>query len=279
VPLLVWTLLVWLIFGAVFVQSTAASAFSTAFTIALFVSACFLAITGLNLARDGTSKKLVLSSFTATRPASTGSLVTAKFLAGLSTWFLAILVLGFTALLAAGASGALNLSSAPGNEWPLELLQGTALCLLWLAVSLHIFIGILPLCMSGKIPGFPWSLLPLLLMIGGIVNAWLWFARHQWPQGLLCAILSAMVVLKLVVACWCFQQADRRRLLSRAFIRCYFALWLIVTGVLIFEFVPTWFVEFRSNGTITACILGTLLSFPLARIALSPLALALNRHR
>jgi len=194
-------------------------------------------------------------------------------------WLSAILILGFSLLVADAASGALN----PGSRWQTrEAQEWTTGCLILLAVSLQVYIGILPLCLSGKIPGFPWSLLPMLLLIGGIVNGWLWFARHQWPQDLLCSLLSAMVVLKLIVAFWGFRRAIACRLVSRVFVSAYVALWLIATGVLLFmarDFLVAFRGNIPSNEIITAYVLAALLAVPLARIALSPEALALNRHR
>ena len=72
------------------------------------------------------------------------------------------------------------------------------------------------------------------------------------------------------------------RLVSRGFVSAYVVLWLIATGVFLFA-VLIFLVDLRRNlpitGIITTCILTALLCVPLGRIALSPSALALNRHR
>jgi hypothetical protein len=250
----------------------------------------FLVISGLNLARDGSSRKLSLSTFTATRPVSTSSLLTAKLLAGGATWFLAVLTVAVTALWVAGAYSLFNPAFVPPGYsrfaahqlyLPRDLVQGAILGLCLLAVSLHIFIGILPLSLSGKIPGFPWSLLPLLLLVGGISNAWMWFERHNWPMDLLCSLLSAMVTVKLLVAWWAFRRAINLGLVSWTLVAGYSLLWLVATGVFLL-IVPSFAYlsgDLPRIGMPTASILAGLLSVPLARIALSPLALNLNRHR
>jgi hypothetical protein len=99
---------------------------------------------------------------------------------------------------------------------------------------------------------------------------------------LLCSLLSAMVTVKLFVAWWAFRRAINLGLVSWTLAAGYSLVWLVATGVFLL-IVPFFALELSGNlqrtGIATACILAGVLSVPLARIALSPLALNLNRHR
>ena len=208
----------------------------------------------------------------------------AKLIAGLATWFLGAVILAISALITFGGPG-------PEGPDPVQLLAFPLLpCLL---ISLHIFIGILPLCLSGRIPGFPWSLLPLLLLVGGVFTgfSWWWgllitippFFSWWWGTGagelgLLLYGLAPLGVLKLGVACWAFWRSLRLRLVSPAFVGGYLAFWLAGTGLVAFGLCRVMnFWHVFPSVVVWIPVAG--LAVPLARIALSPLALALNRHR
>jgi hypothetical protein len=166
-----------------------------------------------------------------------------------------------------------------------------------LALSFQVFIGTLPLNLTGRIPGFPWSLLPLLLIIAGIINAGFWTLKFLHGRDdrilLLLEILAVLVVLKLTVVFWGFWQALRRRLVSPRFVAGFVGLWvLVVVTVLpvilhtcnlhpIATVDPAKLLAIHAMMLKMAVILmlNTILAIPLARIALSPLALAMNRHR
>ncbi|MHB8520807.1 MAG: hypothetical protein ACYDH9_08605 [Limisphaerales bacterium] len=247
-----------------------------------------VAVMGLNLARDGSSKRLALSSFTATRPIRTGDLLTAKLLAGVATWILAVSILAVAMVLAVAAVA--PPSDQMWAEWNRMQNRGHILNLgtivFVLAFALHVFCGILPLSLSGRIPGFPWSLLPLLLIYGGLLNAFDWFQRHNQWFGLLFILLVAAVVLKLLVAVWGFRRAIGLRLVSTGFVAFYVIFWLVGTGLLaLLAFMYAGTAGFGFHGLRLMRALGAIfipaaiLVLPLARIALSPLALAMNRHR
>jgi len=226
----------------------------------------WLAIAGLNFARDGSSKQLAFSSFSATRPLSTGTLLTAKLLAGAALWTCALVVFALVAV----SLVVLN-----------DDLRGLPNLIEWIAVvtvSGHIFVGILPLCLSGRIPGFPWSLLPLLLVYGLVVNALSYFGHHQEFYSPLSVSLILLLLLKLAVAFWGFRRALGLKWVSPRFVAGYAALWLAGSGVLVWlaqESIARadWAPDLMPFLPAAALVL------PLARIALSPLALAMNRHR
>jgi hypothetical protein len=235
--------------------------------LAVMALAVWLVITGLNLGRDAGSKRLALSSFSATRPLATGTLVTAKLLAGAAIWISAVVIL------------ALGLLCFAAMESDFRELPKLIEIIVPLAVAGHLFVGILPLCLSGRIPGFPWSLLPLLLIYGAVINAATWFGHHEDSYGLLFALLTALLVLKLAVAFWGFRRALGLKLVSVRFVVGYVGLWMLGAGILVA--LAVWYLIAPLDWANDAIFLlpAALLAVPLARIALAPLALAMNRHR
>jgi len=271
--LVLWTLLVWVILAGNWLQTTAPPAIETG-VIQAFLGFCvFVSLTGLNLGRDITAKELSLSSFTATRPIDSGTLVISKLIAGLATWLAACLIGVASVLVGIALTGVRN---NPTYPWP-SAWGESLFWLTGLVISLQLFVGILPLCLSGRIRGIPWSLLPLLLVIGGVFNGIVWLGHRQWPQDLVCSLLGALVALKLVMAFWGFRRSIVTRLTSPAFVMVYVVIWLLATGLCLSIVVacnPT-----QDGQVAVAWTLTAVLAVPLARIAISPLSLALNRHR
>jgi hypothetical protein len=225
----------------------------------------WIAIAGLNLARDGGTRQLALSPFSASRPVPTESLLKAKLLAGGALWLCAAAVAALAALILHAAEVL--------PRWPDALVT-----LMILALSLHLFTGILPLCLSGRIPGFPWSLAPMILVYGVALNAFLWFDQHSEAGSILFGVLVTLVVAKVVMSYWGFRRSLGLKLVSPRFVAGYTGFWLAGTGVLA---VVAWRYAYSVSWEVgsPSLIPGALLVVPLARIAVSPLALALNRHR
>jgi hypothetical protein len=277
VALLLWTVLMCAVLANGYLASVSWwSPYSHVDAIAVCVvlgGLAWMATAGLNLARDGISKKPELSSFTATRPISTGTLLTAKLLAGAAVWIVAAVLL------------AASLSALPGTNI-LRSLPMRSLPVLWslpvvllLAISLHLFVGILPLCLSGRIPGFPWSLLPWLVVYGAATNALIWFHTPDRYQ-MLFALFLVLLLLKLGIAYWGFRRAIGLRLISRAFVARYVAYWCIGTGAVgLFVCLSAVRMRWPNDNEALVWIASVPLVLPLARIALAPLALAINRHR
>lgn len=233
--------------------------------IMIIAAIAWAAISGLNLARDGSSKRLALSSFTATRPVETGSLLAAKLLAGILIWVFGVAILGVGFLAAVLAGGI-------PNNWP-----GFGSTAYVLAISLNIFIGILPLCLSGKIPGFPWSLLPLLLVYGLIMNIMIWFERHQAYHDWIFILIAWAVFIKLVIAFCGFWIGIKEKIISSSFVAISVLAWLVVTATLVAVALGALIVDRAPDaGWLIPC---AAFIVPIARIAISPLALAKNRHR
>jgi hypothetical protein len=244
-------------------QSTREALFATFASLALIGAA----IAGLNLARDGSSGQLMMSSFVAARPVSVGSLVTAKVLAGLLLW--------------AGTMSCVGLAAAVahpdllGPLWPATVLL--------VLVGVHACVGILPLGLTGRIPGFPWSLLPLLLVYGGVFSGLDWFSRHPEQLTTVAVGLAALAQFKLFVSFWAFRRSLQRRLVARRFVAGCAGIWGVAVLVLVAAAwlsrpPPLWDLGALPDGW-WVIIPGAVVAVPLARIALSPLALAWNRHR
>ncbi|MDA1274215.1 MAG: hypothetical protein O2960_09210 [Verrucomicrobia bacterium] len=233
-PLLVWTLTIWISYSVVLT--------GTHFGLRIYVwdmipvlATGFLfagiAIIGLNTPRDAGSLRLSLSSFTATRPIDTETLVTAKLVAGAAAWGLAVsvLVISFgAALKMLGEFDQISsldeaIMSQPGF---LDQIPNLKEWIVVLAISLHLFVGILPLSASGKTPGFPWSIMPLILFYGGMMTLFEWAERDSSWHWDLCILLVGYVTLKLGVAFWAFRRSLERRLITQRFVTIYLVIWL-----------------------------------------------------
>ena len=233
-------------------------------TAASVLAVFWVAVIGLNLGRDGATKRLRMGSFVASRPLSSGQLFEAKMLVGGFVWLAAAMILVVTWLL----------STSQLEQFSDASLGIVAL----LAVSLNVAVGVLPLCLSGRIPGFPWSLLPLLVLYGSIVNGFLWFDRHPDALDWLFPILLGLLGVKLACAFWAFQVGWRRRITSGLFVLGYTAFWIAAAGGLIWV-AGTFMNQANAGSASIAFIPAAALVVPLARVAASPLALARNRHR
>ena len=239
--------------------------------ILLVVALFSAALTGLNLARDGSSKRLSMSALTAVRPVPVGTLLSAKLLLG------AVLFFGGLAILAA-AYGliAMGFSTPDYSHLTLEKLFGR---IMLTAVAFHVFVGILPLVLSGRVPGFPWSLLPLLIAYGLCINGFIWLDGHQEYVVAVLWLLCGLVIVKLAIAFWGFRRSVALGMASSGFVTAYALFWLAATGFLLVQTVR--FQQHASVSPYSDLLLlpAVILIVPLARIAISPLALAMNRNR
>ena len=234
---------------------------------AVIGGAGWVIITGLNVARDGSSKQLALSSFTATRPLGTGTLLQIKLLAGLGTWAFGVAIAAGTALLVvATASEAHALQSYPPALWILAL-----------ALSLQVFVGILPVSLSGRIPGFPWTFLIMVGICAGAVDVWQFILKHHFEE-LAAVALAGLVVIKLALAFVGFRRSLARRLISPGFVGAYVVGWLLASGLLaLWARIQMERLEWEFIGI--SLVMLAWLALPLARVAFAPVALAGNRHR
>ncbi len=143
-------------------------------------------------------------------------------------------------------------------------------------LSLHAAVGLFPLWLTGRVPGLPWSYLGLLIVYAGLGNLIIWFERHSnyWYLALL--LIGFAVAVKLGLSFLAFRQALKGKLVSRGFVFGSVSIWALGTIVfvaLISSITPP------NNGDMTSMLPFAALLFPIARIALAPVALAINRHR
>jgi hypothetical protein len=270
--LLVWTFLVLAVLSAdlLFRERhfwTPEEASEGLLSLGVVLGMGWLIVTGLNLARDPASRRLPLSSFTAVRPVTAGTLFQAKLALGGVLWLGAILILAAFFYVFASVGGYL------GNDLSEVRNIGKVL----LPISLHVFVGVLPFCLWGRSPGFPWSLLPMLLVYGLLVNGLRWFSGHSNYQEFLFVLLVLLVIAKLIAASWSFSTAIHRGLSSIGFALGYTAVWLAATGVLLWMAYGA--LDQSDFPAALKLIPGAVLIVPLVRVAFSPLALELNRHR
>jgi hypothetical protein len=95
----------------------------------------------------------------------------------------------------------------------------------------------------------------------------------QWQE--VARYLAVLVALKWLVGAWAFRAAYRRGLLTARAICAYVTIWL---GVTLCVAVFAWLALSRTIVPTPTIVLGAMLVFPFARIALGPLALAAHRH-
>jgi hypothetical protein len=226
----------------------------------------WIGIAGLNSARDANSGKASLCSFSALRPASTGLLLQAKLIASLATWLAGVGLFAGMQLCWAAQGGALHVSV--DEEMLLFVISG------------NVLIGLLPLCVSGRLPGFPWSFIGLLAAGGIVGSAVVWWQDHpEWWNRLLPAVML-LLILKLAITALGFWRAIRTRIISSGFVFGAAAFWLLAVALLVkWRYVAGSPSDLGSARGLAPALLGTALTVPLARVALSPLALAMNRHR
>lgn len=241
-----------------------------------FILPLWAAFSGLVLARDAASRQLPLSSFFAARPVSTHELVAAKLKVA------AVLAAAALALLLCGSFLWATAQLRSFDPWEsvihpnsdvLELaLQAAAFsALIW-----NQLVGLLPLWLTGRVPGFPWSFLWLLGAGLGLGHLGSWFYQHPEYWTALTGLLACAFAAKIALAAWSFRQAIGRDLLSPTTVGIYSGIWLLGTAVLIMT-APQLSRATPLPATLTVTLAATL--FPLARIGLAALALDWNRHR
>ena len=228
-------------------------------------------IAGLLLSRDASSRSLVLSSFLATRPVTSGELAFAKvklvgrmtlcgwllYAVGLSFWF------GFS-------EGHPELPF-----WRRNSALNPTMCFVALALAWHL-VGASPLWLTGRIASPAWAGLLLLGGYIGLANALEFLDKHVGLTVALPWLFSVAFLAKILVAGWAFREANRRRLLSSRATVKYLVFWLLATicfvAISVVMCAGTAFPQ-------RLVVLGAALIIPLARVGLAPLALASGRHR
>ena len=241
---------------------------------------------GASLGRMNHRPLPTLSPFLATRPVSCAALVAAKLkvavLSTLAAWALVAVVLPVALLRAEVRADVAELWVSllrfypPGKAPAVVALAVFALpALTWkgLVANLHV-----------TLTGRPWvnaaaGAASLVFLAGGAgVGYWAW--HHPEAQAALGRlawwVAAAGVALKLLVGGWAVRALYRRRLVSPPALIGLLAAWLLAAlalFVVLTRMLPPGLVDV--SGSAFAAVL----LVPLARLALSPLALEWNRHR
>lgn len=234
------------------------------------------AFVGLNLGRDATTKTPALSAFAGTLPIGPERRLAAKVLAGLAAWlamwasFLGVAVLW---TMAAGAAASLTDSLVP-------IADGWFRWLTLALISLHVMVGTLPLNLTGRLPGFPWSLLPLLAAYWLLIPVLTWVKHRSGVSDalVLALLLGLALAVKLSLATGGFFWCCARRLVSWRYPAISLAVWC--AGAIL-ALAPAITNVLHESDPVRAMMwtLGLPLIVPLARIAWAPAALTANRHR
>jgi hypothetical protein len=226
-----------------------------------------------------------LSSLLATRPVSTGALVRAKFetaalstLAGWSVLAVGLLLwftLGGHTAEMAGQFEAMRQRHAPAFFWGwLALLAGGAVVLTWLQIVKWLWVGL-----AGRAWMIAYGAVGLVSLVG-LISFCQRLARcpKDWPAfgRLLPWLAGVAVVLKCLAAAWSLRTLKHRELIPSSVLWGALAVWFALAAGLfaaLYVLLPdTWF---SASGV----LLSIVLLLPLTRLALTPLALAWNRHR
>ena len=241
--------------------------------VLLFLFSIWTPVLGLMVCGDVASRRLALTTFQAVRPVAVGELVSAKIKAMAAVWLggwlmAALSLIVWVVLRGVDTEAVLDHFVRQRGAWMSTIVA--------LAVSLHVLVGLFPLWLTGRVPGLPWSIVGLLVAYGVVAQVVAWFVRHPdyWPVALLLIGFGAAV--KLGTAALAFRQDLKERLVKRGFVFRAVSIWLL--GTALSMQLMLWICR-ESGWNETLMVPFAALLFPIARIALAPLALARNRHR
>lgn len=236
-------------------------------------------LVGSLVALDPAKRTSRLSTLVASRPISSAEILTAKLVAMTSIW-----VVG---LVWTGAVTALPLVSSGRFQWLVDSVTwpgvggsvGAGLPVV-LLLSFNFLIGLLPLLLGGRAPGQPWAFLmvfPFYFAIPSVLA--LLHELAMLPALILENLVPLALIAKVAIAAVAWAHGLRRRLIGWRFVATWIALWVAVSLVIAAWVSVSGVIRTGTVGGWTRGVLWVLLAFPVARIALSPLALAANRHR
>jgi hypothetical protein len=156
----------------------------------------------------------------------------------------------------------------------LFLLIVGAIVLTWLQMVQGLWMGLAGRAWAKAVAVLGFSVLVGLLCLA----AWLAKSPQHWQRlaDLLPWLAGAAVALKGIAAFWVFRILHRRRVVPPRVLRGALAVWLLwaagLFGVL-YWLLPS------DRVSVSALVFGIVLTLPLTRLALAPLALTWNRHR
>jgi len=244
---------------------------STVSPILLFLVSVWIPVVGLIASSDGVSRRLRMTVVQAVRPVTAGEFVAARLkamgLLWLGGWLMSVIAISVWAV---GSGLTDELFGSFSSDRNPQLLVSLIL------ISLHLLFGLFPLWLTGRVPDLPWSFLILLIVYSGLGNIIFWFERHAdfWPLALL--LIGFAGAVKLGLAAIAFRQALERKLAGRGFVFGVTVAWVVGTA-LVLNLTSELTTRAGWSGEIVLSFAALLV--PIARIALAPLALSMNRHR
>lgn len=233
---------------------------------------------------DAEGKALPLTSFVATRPIRTGDLVLAKFRlaarGALAMWapylLLVAVCLAFGGRYARLAASPWAAEAGPDRAWAQAIVLVGALVLQsWLLLVKGLWVGL---------AGRTWLQLTAIALglafITGAGALTAWLRNSPEPLSATLAALpylaGALVACKFAVAAWLLAVVRRRGLWSDRELGALALVWFVLVAAMAGGLAFLFPADVLSRGWV---ILLAVLSVPLGRMLLAPLALDWNRHR
>lgn len=239
--------------------------------IVMFLVSIWIPVVGLLMASDGVNRRLLMTMFQGVRPVAIGDLVVARLRAmttlWLGGWLFSALAIAVAAVVFGRTDDLLNRFT---NVWDLRVL------VLMIVISFHALIGLLPLWLTGRVPDLPWSFFGLLVAYAGVAQIIGWFGRHPDLWQLAFVAIGFAGAVKLGLAAIGFREALAKRWVTRRFVFGTVSVWVVGTAVFLSLLSE---LSSRANWDESIVLPFAALLFPLARIALAPAAMAMNRHR
>jgi hypothetical protein len=231
---------------------------------------------------QGIGPERTLPQFLTTQPVADGDIATAKLksaaLSAIISWLITAAMLAIVPLLGDIRSAFAQTDFIPQNA-PLllhlspMLLLG-AIVLTWRFVAVNVCLGTAGKSSLARVA-------PVFMVYGAmaLIGLICYLARNpDFERTLFRTLpfaLGALLLLKILVAGWFCRACLKRHLLPASAIAKYLVVWL----VLALSFTIPAFVIFHDQQWLASLLPGILLLLPLARIALSPLCLGLQRHQ
>jgi hypothetical protein len=252
----------------------------------LFLPALDAAASSASLGNMNHRPSHALSPFLATRPVSAAALAAAKLkvaaLSTLAAWVMTAVALLVVLLRADVRADVAELWAAllrfypPGKASAVVAFAVLALpALTWKGLVANLYVTL-----TGR-PWVNWTAIAAgLLLLAGGASAGYWAYLHPEVHATLWRLAwwaaAAAVALKLFVGGWAVRALYRRRLVPPRALAGWLAAWLLAALALFAAL--AWLLP-PGLADAVGCAFAAVLTVPLARLVLAPLALEWNRHR
>lgn len=277
-------------FNAVAMADQVRSFYSASLFLVTFLGAAY----GLVIAGDSGRGGSQMGTFIGVRPLSAGRMVEAKLRAlfGMlalvlgATWVVGTVVLcGGTWVLMSGDSWSLvwgRVMEGILEPWGSQRGGDQILVVIGYAVLLlQLGVGVLPLVLSGRVPGLPWSILYLIAygvgvvqVISGLLSGDGYFRMHGYDPEF---VLMGIILMKVGVAYWGFRTGWRQGIIGSGLIGTAAAIWVVLAWGFSLAAMAVPGLMQTGDGFRATLVIMTLI--PLVRVAWAPVALEANRRR